>query len=634
MGVKHLWSILEPAYKQGSYEDLAGKTAAVDLSIWIIECRSVSTNHRNSLHLRTLFFRVLNMIYFNIKPIFVLDSTKITDLKLDVITKRLALKNKTTDQTRSGFNVLINECSELLNYLGLPIIRADGEAEKLCAQLNQMNIVDVVITNDSDCFVYGAKTIIRNFGIDIKSISFDIYDRHEIESNCHLNQRSLLALALLLGSDYDSQGIQGIGRENALKFLQLIPSNIDPVDYIRTILLRNNPQNKYEQKILNILKDNNKNFKYFDKIIKEYSSLELDNLPLIASIASIKWLKPVRLKQLQIYMKKKLDWIESYTFIKVFPLLTRFQILYRLNMLELDVNDILSLSDTTIYQPISIKKIRIRQSKQYYEVEWKQNDLSSIKTVENQMANLSLMILDNNNDDDDDDEEKLITIEPADLFRHAYPDIVNTFEAPVSKSKKPKKTTTTTTVMNDNKLTQKKKKVKQTSTTVAASTSMSLDLLSMIQNETCEIPITKTISKKKHSKFNHRPTMAALSTSMNIDILSVLQKSIGNINSLKKSKSRPIKHHTQSDMVIHTQKPVTLLNTSLSLDVLDILLRENDECEITDVFINKPIKQKHQNYDNIIQLSLSDNTDDDDNNNHKDVLPLPLWDRIRQRTIV
>ncbi|CAF4840753.1 unnamed protein product [Rotaria sp. Silwood1] len=317
MGVKHLWSILEPAYKQGSYEDLAGKTAAVDLSIWIIECRSVSTNHRNSLHLRTLFFRVLNMIYFNIKPIFVLDSTKITDLKLDVITKRLALKNKTTDQTRSGFNVLINECSELLNYLGLPIIRADGEAEKLCAQLNQMNIVDVVITNDSDCFVYGAKTIIRNFGIDIKSISFDIYDRHEIESNCHLNQRSLLALALLLGSDYDSQGIQGIGRENALKFLQLIPSNIDPVDYIRTILLRNNPQNKYEQKILNILKDNNKNFKYFDKIIKEYSSLELDNLPLIASIASIKWLKPVRLKQLQIYMKKKLDWIESYTFIKV-----------------------------------------------------------------------------------------------------------------------------------------------------------------------------------------------------------------------------------------------------------------------------------------------------------------------------
>ncbi len=129
-----------------------------------------------------------------------------------------------------------------------------------------------------------------------------------------MNQRSLLTLALLLGSDYDSQGVQGIGREYALKFLQLIPSNNDPIDYLRTILLRNNPQNKYEQKIL---KENNKNLKNFDKIINEYSSLEFNNLPLIASIASIKWLKPVQVKQLQLYMKKKLGWIESYTFIKV-----------------------------------------------------------------------------------------------------------------------------------------------------------------------------------------------------------------------------------------------------------------------------------------------------------------------------
>ena len=53
MGVKYLWSILESACQQGSIENLAGKTAAVDLSIWIIESRSVSSNqHRNSLHLR------------------------------------------------------------------------------------------------------------------------------------------------------------------------------------------------------------------------------------------------------------------------------------------------------------------------------------------------------------------------------------------------------------------------------------------------------------------------------------------------------------------------------------------------------------------------------------------------------
>ena len=103
-------------------------------------------------------------------------------------------------------------------------------------------------------------------------------------------------------------------------------------------------------------------------------------------------------------------------------------------MLELDVNDVLSLSDTSIFQPIVIKKIRIRQGKQYYEVEWKQHDIPSTQTLEDQMNNLSLMVI-----EEDEDEEKLITIEPADLFRHAYPDVVNTFEAPILKPKKTEK---------------------------------------------------------------------------------------------------------------------------------------------------------------------------------------------------
>ena len=49
------------------------------------------------------------MIYYNIKPIFVLDSTKITELKLDAVSKRLALKTKQTNLNRTNFDILINE---------------------------------------------------------------------------------------------------------------------------------------------------------------------------------------------------------------------------------------------------------------------------------------------------------------------------------------------------------------------------------------------------------------------------------------------------------------------------------------------------------------------------------------------
>lgn len=66
---------------------------------------------------RTLFFRVLNMIYFNIKPIFVLDSTKITELKLDAVSKRLASKNKQSTGNRSSFDILIHEVKFIFDRL-------------------------------------------------------------------------------------------------------------------------------------------------------------------------------------------------------------------------------------------------------------------------------------------------------------------------------------------------------------------------------------------------------------------------------------------------------------------------------------------------------------------------------------
>lgn len=58
----------------------------------------------------------------------------------------------------------------------------------------------------------------------------------------------------------------------------------------------------------------------------------------------------------------------------------------------------------------------------------------------------------------------------------------------------------------------------------------------------------------------------------------------------------------------------------------------DDECIITDVFIKKSMKHKRISHDNILQLSSSDNSDNDDDD--KPVLPLPLWDRIRQRPAV
>lgn len=45
----------------------------------------------------------------------------------------------------------------------MPVVKAKGEAEALCAQLDAEGHVDACITSDSDAFLFGAKCVIKTF---------------------------------------------------------------------------------------------------------------------------------------------------------------------------------------------------------------------------------------------------------------------------------------------------------------------------------------------------------------------------------------------------------------------------------------------------------------------------------------
>ncbi|CAF2748733.1 unnamed protein product [Rotaria sp. Silwood2] len=117
MGVKYLWSILEPACKQGSYDDLAGKTAAVDLSIWIIECRSVSTNHRNSLHLSLLANKENYVIHGTSITFETLQRENITSQQLYLLSAPIDVVERyqafLENSQSSSSTQIFNNCSEL-----------------------------------------------------------------------------------------------------------------------------------------------------------------------------------------------------------------------------------------------------------------------------------------------------------------------------------------------------------------------------------------------------------------------------------------------------------------------------------------------------------------------------------------
>lgn len=56
---------------------------------------------------------------------------------------------------------MYQECQELLTMFGLPYIIAPTEAEAQCAWLEQAGLVDGVITDDNDAFLFGGQRVYR-----------------------------------------------------------------------------------------------------------------------------------------------------------------------------------------------------------------------------------------------------------------------------------------------------------------------------------------------------------------------------------------------------------------------------------------------------------------------------------------
>ncbi|XP_048660735.1 flap endonuclease GEN homolog 1 isoform X3 [Marmota marmota marmota] len=229
MGVNDLWQILEPVKQHIDLQSLSGKTIAVDLSLWVCEAQSVKKMIGTVMkpHLRNLFFRISYLTQMDVKLVFVMEGEP-PKLKADVMNKRNQIRygpsGKAWSQKtgRSHFKSVLRECLDMLECLGVPWVQAAGEAEAMCAHLNASGQVDGCLTNDGDAFLYGAQTVYRNFTISTKDPHIDCYTMSSIKSKLGLDRDALVGLAILLGCDYLPKGVPGVGKEQALKLIQIL----------------------------------------------------------------------------------------------------------------------------------------------------------------------------------------------------------------------------------------------------------------------------------------------------------------------------------------------------------------------------------------------------------------------------
>ncbi|KAG6504372.1 hypothetical protein ZIOFF_036704 [Zingiber officinale] len=119
-------------------------------------------------------------------------------------------------------NEMFAECQELLQMFGLPYIIAPTEAEAQCAYMEMTKLVDGVVTDDSDVFLFGARSVFKNIFDDRKYV--ETYFMKDIESELGLNRENLIRMAMLLGSDY-TEGVRYVRLVNFLRILNILIEN-------------------------------------------------------------------------------------------------------------------------------------------------------------------------------------------------------------------------------------------------------------------------------------------------------------------------------------------------------------------------------------------------------------------------
>ncbi|XP_015173897.1 PREDICTED: flap endonuclease GEN isoform X2 [Polistes dominula] len=358
--------------------------------------------------------------------------------------------------------------------MGIACVQGDGEAEAMCAYLNADGLVDGCISQDSDCFLYGAKIVYRNFCMSAQGNragtggAVDEYRIDKIENILNLGRNKMIALALLCGCDYN-EGINGVGKEAALKFFKTV-SDSDILKRIKSWRTDRNFE-KVEAELSNPnlctscghtgklqkhtksgcvqcgtvikCKDTYKEERalILNEIQIRKKALLIDDFPdqelldeflirkdPVPSKLDIKWKQP-QINKFIDFVDKYLTWEPQYAFEKIFPLVTRWQ-LRNLPNISSDMH----FSVNNLFVPEKIKKVRNIKSVASYEIIW--TDVTGIR----EKLKIYHDVSDKENNDDEFINNELVTIEPQDAVLKCYPDLVESFEMEKNKKKSQKKT--------------------------------------------------------------------------------------------------------------------------------------------------------------------------------------------------
>jgi len=257
--------------KEVKLEDFRGKIVAIDAYNALYQFLSIirqpdgtplkDNTGKITSHLSGLLYRTSNLVELGIKPVYVFDG-KPPMLKVEQIERRRQVKEaakiqyekavakgdmvkarKFAQATASMKDYMKDDAQRLLELMGLPWVQAPSEGEAQAARMNRRGDADYCASQDYDSLLFGAPILLRNVTVSgrrklpSKNIYIDvvpeIFMLDKILRECEITYEQLIDVGILIGTDFNPDGIKGLGPKTALKLIQKHGTVENALPYIK-----------------------------------------------------------------------------------------------------------------------------------------------------------------------------------------------------------------------------------------------------------------------------------------------------------------------------------------------------------------------------------------------------------------
>ena len=239
-------------------EDLAGRSVAFDGHNILYQFLAIirgrggeplrDRDGRVTSHLSGLIYRNSNLMEAGIRVAYVFDGRP-HEFKTRVIKgrsrARKEAKAKYEDAVKEGREEdariyaqraatvgtdIVSDAKRLLTLMGAPWVQAPGEGEAQSSYMAMKGEVWAAASQDFDSLLYGAPRLLRNLSITGRRRlpRKNVYIRIEPEmielggflKDLEITREQLIDIGILVGTDYNPEGVKGIGPKTALKLMK------------------------------------------------------------------------------------------------------------------------------------------------------------------------------------------------------------------------------------------------------------------------------------------------------------------------------------------------------------------------------------------------------------------------------